>query len=86
MSFIFRKLDEIRAYPEPKRKQILLVSTFAITLLIILLWLLNIWLLSAGPKTQTDSANFDFGANIEREWHRIELGLGALKNTISNQF
>ncbi len=81
------KLEEIRAYPEDRRRLIVLVSTISISLVIIVLWLANIWLIAPLSKSSAKSESVSsLDSNIKKEWQSIGLGFGLLLNTIKNQF
>lgn len=82
MKKLLNYLEEVRSYPEAKRKQILALSTISITVLIVLLWGLNLWLLGSGGKVVKSTAGAGASEQIMAELANIRLGLTAVKEGV----
>ena len=78
---LFDYLDQVRSYPEDRRRRILFISTIVITLVIILGWLLNIWLVSGFVPAQEkikQAAGPGFFDQVAEEFKRVQTGFEAV--------
>ena len=70
-------LEKVQNYPEHKRRQILLVSSVTITLVIVLLWGLNFWLLSNSSNINIIK-KASLSDKIMAEFDNIKIGVTAI--------
>ena len=89
MSFL-DYLEQVRARPEPARKRLLFIWTILGTLIIVGLWLFNMWWLMPGADTteilvQQESVT-GIKASIKDSIDQFRLGLDLIIETIRGIF
>ncbi len=80
MKAIQEYIQKVRTYPEDKRRQILLASTITIMVIIIGLWLLNVWYLAVTPTVPIEEGVVADG--FKKEWSTLIVGFNSVLESL----
>ena len=95
MSRLFNYIDELRSRPEPARRRILVFASGGLTLLIALIWLVN--LRYVGPLAERDAPKPEVGSQSQvaapaagagelDALERVKRGWTLLRDAITEKF
>lgn len=81
MSGLVNYLDEVRARPEAARRRLLWIWTISIMLVIVLVWLLNLYITNgwdfnqAGSVATTTPATTGWWQESRQTWYSVRAGI-----------
>ncbi len=95
MSRLFNYIDELRSRPEPARRRVLVFTSTGLTLLIALIWLINLRYLGPLAQRSTPAPEVESklqiaapaaGAGETSALERVRRGWDLLRDTITEKF